>query len=139
VPSSFSGRSYGLGLPSAEAGDEAAIVECITDCANLFRPDGRLGRRIVAVREARYKLVFDFGLLQEQVFDLAGDPGEFHPLTADQEKPVRRRLLEQLRRHIATSRKDGDLERRLRAVLQEIRLESVPTAACKSDPVRTPG
>lgn len=139
VPSSFSGRSYGARLHSAEDWDEAAIVECITDCANLFRADGRLGRRIVAVREKRYKLVFDFGLHREQVFDLARDPGEFHPLPADEERPVRRRLLERLRQHLADSRGDGGSERRLRALLKEIRLESATAAACESELVRTQG
>lgn len=137
VPSSFSGRSFESRLHSAEGDGEAAIVECITDCANLFRASGRLGRRIIAVREQRYKLVFDFGLPREQVFDLADDPGEFHPLSADTDKPVRRRLLERLRQHLSDSRKDGDAERRLRALLQEIRLETAATAACESNLVKT--
>lgn len=139
VPSSFSGRRYKSQPHWAEGGDEAAIVECITGCANLFRADGRLGRRIIAVREQRYKLVFDFGLPQEQVFDLAGDPGEFHPLSDDAEKPVRRRLLERLRQHLSDSRRDDNAERRLRALLQEIRLESAATAACQSSLANTQG
>jgi arylsulfatase A-like enzyme len=139
VPDSFSGRAYGSRWHSAEGDGDAAIVECISDCANLFRADGRLGRRIIAVREQRYKLVFDFGLPQELVFDLADDPGELHPLSADAEKPERRRLLERLRRHLSDSQKDGGAERRLRALLQEIRLESAATAACESSLVNTQG
>lgn len=126
VPSGFSGRSYGPRLHSAEDWDEAAIVECITECANLFRADGRLGKRVVAVREPRYKLVFDFGSSQEQLFDLDGDPGELHPLSADAEKPVRGRLLGRVRRHLSNSRGYGDSECRLKALLREVRLELAP-------------
>jgi hypothetical protein len=96
------------------------------DCANLFRADGRLGKRVVAVREQRYKLVFDFGSSREQLFDLENDPGEIHPLPADAERPVRGRLLNRVREHLDASRQYGDPARRIGALLREVRLDSAP-------------
>lgn len=139
IPGDFRGHSYWSRLRSAEEWDEAAIVECVADCANLFRVDGRLGRRVVAVRERRYKLVFDFGSSREQLFDLEGDPGELHPLPADAERAVRGRLLAQLRQHLSNSRGSGDSEYRRKALLREVRLESAQAAANKYHLVRAQG
>ena len=139
VPSGFCGHSYWSQLRSAADWDETGIVECITDCADLFRVEGRLGKRVVAVRERRYKLVFDFGSCREQLFDLESDPGELHPLLGDTEKPVRGRLLRRLRQHLTDSRGHGASERRLRALLREVRLESAQAAEHENDRVRMAG
>ena len=37
-----------------------AIVECVADCSNPFIFENRLRARLLAVREARYKLALDF-------------------------------------------------------------------------------
>lgn len=133
VPCDFVGRSYWPQLRSSEGWDEPAVIECIADGPNWLRSDGRLGQRVVAVRDRRYKLVFDFGPSQEQLFDLESDPGEAHPLAADAERQVRARLLERVRQHLAGARAHADSELRLGALLREIRLEADQTGASERD------
>jgi arylsulfatase A-like enzyme len=123
VPSDFRGASYWPKLQTGQTWDGAAIAECITGCTNPFRASDRMGRRILAVREARYKLVFDPGSSTETLFDLEADPGERRPLSADAEKPVRKRLLERARRHVVESLQSRDLNHRLGARLRDIQLE----------------
>jgi len=85
--------------------------------------DKRLGARILGVREGRYKLVIDFGNSSEALFDLESDPTELRPLPPDAEKPVRRRLLERARHHLASSLQSRDPDARLAARLRDLRLE----------------
>jgi hypothetical protein len=100
-----------------------AVIECITGCTNPFRAADRLGARILAIREARYKLVFDFSASTEQLFDLEADPQELCPLVPSAERPVRRRLLDRARQHLADSLRSPDVNHRLAARLRDLRLE----------------
>src|SRR5712692_6940954 len=68
APPDFRGRSCWSQLQKGEGWAEPAVIECIAGCTNPFRADHRLGARILAIREARYKLVLDFGLSREQLF-----------------------------------------------------------------------
>ena len=72
------------------------------------------------MREERYKLILYFDPSRELLFDLEADPRELAPLPVTAEKPVRRRLLERARAHLAAKR---DEKARLRARMRDLRLE----------------
>jgi len=123
VPGSFRGSGRWAQLQNGLSWEQPAIIECVTGCTNPFRMDKRLGARILGVREGRYKLVIDFGNSSEAFFDLESDPAELRPLPPDAEKPVRRRLLERARHHLASSLQSRDPDARLAARLRDLRLE----------------
>jgi arylsulfatase A-like enzyme len=123
APASFRGRSHWKKLQSGQIGDDPAVVECIHGCTNPFRPEERMGARVLAIREARYKLVIDVRSSKEELFDLQADPGEFHPLAPQEQKPTRRRLLERARRHVVESVQSRDATHRLDARLRDLQLE----------------
>lgn len=122
-PAAFQGSSRWQQIQQGVGWDEPAVVECIAGCANPFHSGNRLGSRVLAVREARYKLVLDFEPAGERLYDLEADPRELAPLPADSEKPVRRRLLQWARQHLERSRCERDPALLLRARLGELRLE----------------
>jgi arylsulfatase A-like enzyme len=122
-PPEFRGRSSWTQIREGTIPDEAAISECVAGCTNPFRGENRLGPRVLAVREARYKLVLHFDPPSERLYDLEDDPGEHHPLPANAAKPVRRRLLERARDHLQHSIRERDAGLRLQARLRELRLE----------------
>lgn len=123
APASFQGRSFWKQSQVIKDVDETAIVESIGTCTNPFEPAQRRGSRVLAVREIDYKLVIDFATGQENLFNLRNDPGELRPLSPEDEKPVRRRLLERAREHIARSASSRDAGQRLDAQLRDLRLE----------------
>jgi arylsulfatase A-like enzyme len=128
VPGSFRGRSHAEFLRTGKNWEGDAVVECIAGCNNPFVKANRMQARMLAVREARYKMVFDFNSATEQLFDLDADPGELRPLPVDAEKPVRKRLLERARQHLSDSSRSRDADYRLAARLRDLRLEwSSPT------------
>jgi arylsulfatase A-like enzyme len=103
LPGEFRGRTYWQQLKTRKDWNDEIIVECIAGCSNPSRKKDRQGARMLAVREARYKLIFDFDRGLDQLFDLQADPSESHPLPRDTAKPVRRRLLERAHKHIVQS------------------------------------
>ena len=84
VPGSFRGRSQAALLAAGKSGESDAVIECISGCKNPFVVEDRLHARLLAVREARYKMVLDFNSAteEEQLYDLDSDPGELRPLPA---------------------------------------------------------
>lgn len=128
VPGSFRGRSHAAlfdtGGSERNSAKNDAVIECIAGCTNPFVVEDRLQARLLAVREARYKMVLDFHSAQEheQLYDLDGDPGELRPLPPGAEKPVRRRLLNRARQHISDSVQSRDAEYRVAARLRDLRL-----------------
>ncbi len=128
APADLRGHSYWSQLQTGKSWEEPLVVECVAGCANPFRANERLGPRILAIREARYKLVLDFGSSREQLFDLETDPEELRPLPPDAENAVRRRLLDWARQHLADSLRSRDPGHRLRARLREIQLEWASSA-----------
>ena len=130
IPGSFRGRSHADLLGAGRGWDGTAIVECIGGCNNPFVQENRLRARVLAIREKRYKLVFDFTSAGEQLYDLDADPGEQRPLPRDVEISVRKRLLDHLQKHISDSLRSRDTDHRLAARLRDLRLE------CPSPAVR---
>jgi arylsulfatase A-like enzyme len=117
------GKSRWQQIQQGASWDEPAVVECIAGCTNPFHSSNRLGPRVLAIRETRYKLVLDFEPAGERLYDLEADPRELAPLVADAEKPVRRRLLQWAREHVERSQRNRDPALLLRARLGELRLE----------------
>jgi len=123
IPETFLGRSYWPELQRGESWQGEALVECIKGCTNPFVTEKRLGPRLVALRESRFKLVFDFATASDSLFDLQADPGELSPLPTDAEKQTRRRLLEKLRQHISGSLNLRDAASVLAVRLRDLQLE----------------
>lgn len=128
IPGSFRGNSHATRLKSGSVWESDAIIECIGGCTNPFVAESRFQPRVLAVREARYKMVLDFKSGVEQLFNLETDPGELRPLPPDAEKPVRRRLLERARQHLTDSLRSRDEDRRMAAQLRDLRLEWISPA-----------
>src|SRR5207249_1366768 len=103
VPASFRGRSCWNSLVKGESLERTVFTECVYGCTNPFHAEHRMGARILAARNGAYKLVIDFASGTEELFDLKSDPREVSPLPPDAAKPVRRKLLECARKHLAES------------------------------------
>jgi arylsulfatase A-like enzyme len=122
-PDSFRGSSLWATLQHNKDWEGQAIVECVSGCNNPFLASNRLGPRILAIREDRYKLVVDFGSSSEQLFDLNLDVEELHPLPPSKEKSVRYRLLQRARQHLADSLLPRDPSHRVTAQLRDLQIE----------------
>jgi arylsulfatase A-like enzyme len=133
IPSTFRGRSSWAQVREGALLDGTAISECVAGCNNPLRIENRLGPRVLAVREARYKLVLEFDPPADRLYDLEADPGERQPLPATAEKPVRRRLLQCAREHLRGSSRERDVGSRLQARLRELRLEWARSAPERSE------
>jgi arylsulfatase A-like enzyme len=134
APPAFHGQSFWPQVQAGEGWDSPAIAECVTGCTNPFRSDNRLGPRVLAIREERYKLMLHFDPKSEQLYDLVTDPAEQKPLPSGAEKSVRRRLLEHAREHLRRCTVERDQQARLRSRLHELQLEWTASTQ-KSQPV----
>ena len=110
-------------LENGESLHDAAISECVSGCTNPLHLKDRMGPRVLAVRESRYKLVLHFEPAQENLYDLEADPGEHSPLSVATQKSVRSRLLDIARQHLLQSMGQRDWRSRMQARLRELRLE----------------
>ena len=117
-PSTFQGTNVSAQMRSGRLDYSPAIVECIYACQNAFPREHRLGRRLLVVRDLRYKLVLNFSDGQERLFDLANDPLEEKPLDESECKGERVRLLRAALQHLACAKRDPEL--RLRARLRDV-------------------
>jgi arylsulfatase A-like enzyme len=128
IPESFRGRSHAELLRTGNNWESDAVVECVAGCRNPFVKENRLQSRVLAIREARYKMVFDFNSAAERLFELDADPGELRPLPLDAEKQIRKRLLDRAQQHLSYSWRARDADSRLAARLRDLQLEwSSPT------------
>jgi len=123
APDSFQGHTHWQQVREGGNWEHPAISECVASCSNPFRSDSRLGPRVLAVREARYKLLLHFNPQVEQLYDLEADPLEQSPVPVGAEKAVGRRLLEAARDHLRRSTSDRDPQARLRSRLRDLQLE----------------
>lgn len=121
IPQEFRGRSYWQMKGSHET---FAVSECIAGCTNPFRRENRMGPRVLAVRESRFKLVLFFDPPAEHLYNLEADPKETTPLDRTAEIPARRRLLQIAREHLQHSA-ECDIRTRAQARLRELQLEWV--------------
>lgn len=123
TPPTFQGSSYWPHLVTGQDWDDPAITECVAGCTNPFRAEALIAERILAVRENRFKLTFDFRNQQEQLFNLDSDPAERHPFPLEAEKPTRQRLLTRAYQHLTESHQLRHSSGRMHARLRDIRLE----------------
>ncbi len=75
-PAEFQGQSHWTQLKAGTSWSEPAIAESVAGCTNPFRGEDRRGSRLLAVRDAEYKLVLNFAAQTEYLFNLKLDPGE---------------------------------------------------------------
>jgi arylsulfatase A-like enzyme len=125
VPAEFQERNFVGEMQRGSSFEEVAISECVDDCTNPFHPEDRMGPRILAVRESRYKLVIHFRSGAEKLYDLEADPAEQSALPPQTEVPVRRRLLAVAREHLHRSIHKLDHKMRLHARLRSIQLDAM--------------
>ena len=123
VPVEFQGRSLIGEMQRGAAFDDVAISECVDGCTNPFHAENRMGPRILAVRESRYKLVIHFRSGVEELYDLESDPAERCALAPQAEKVVRRRLLAVASEHLHRSVQERNDKMRLHARLRDIQLD----------------
>jgi len=135
VPDEFQGHSLWSALQAGQTLNEPVLTECVYGCTNPWQRDARVGPRLLAVRDARYKLLLDFANRLEYLFDLEVDPGEHNPLSDSEQRPVRGRLLEHAYEHLRRFKEQRDVRNRLRARLADIRHQLTQSTKPSSDAV----
>jgi len=101
-----------------------AIIECAYGCTNPFRAESRGASRLLAVRDARFKLVMRIEPgATEEVYDLEADPAEMRPGTEGPALGTRKRLLQAAHEHMEKTVSARDPVMRLRARLRDLRCE----------------
>jgi arylsulfatase A-like enzyme len=132
IPSEFQGQSQWRNLRETIAWQAPAISECIAGCTNPFNLEQRCGARLLALREARYKLLLNFDTQTDYLFDLHTDPRERAPLPNSEGKPERRRLLEFALEHLRRSASRQSSPAYLGARLREIQPNLTAAAGAAS-------
>jgi len=123
APASFRGRSRWKQISNAEEWHQPVFTECVHGCTNPFHSENRVAPRILAIRKGHHKLVIDFSTGTQQLFNLSSGPAEQSPVGDQEERPVRRELLELARKHLVESQKSRDFERRMESQLRDLRIE----------------
>ena len=99
-----------------------AISESVGACTNPMDSSKRLGHRVMAVQDQRYKLLINFERGDELLFDLETDPAEIRPVGLETGKEARGRLWRSALKHL-----DGQgnqcSRHALEARIRDIRLE----------------
>ncbi len=123
----FQGRSHWEQLRKGGSFDGIAISECVAGCTNPFRPENRMGPRVLSVRESRYKLVLHFDpvarSMEENLYDLEADPGEQAPLAPTRKSPCGGACSKSRASICGDRASNGTARARLQARLRELRLE----------------
>jgi arylsulfatase A-like enzyme len=135
IPSEFQGQSHWTHIRDGREWGDPAIAECAAGPRSRFRPDHPGATRLLAVRESRYKLVLNFDVHTDNLFDLAADPGEQNPLPNAAKKPERRRLLESALAHLKRSASQRSSQPYLRARMRDIAtnlISSAPNAGARA-------
>jgi arylsulfatase A-like enzyme len=133
-PPAFQGRSLWTNLQREIAwydpaiADPAsvgpAIIECAYGCTNPFRAESRSASRLLAVRDARFKLVMRIEPgATEEMYDLEADPVETRPSADGPALETRKRLLQAAHEHVEKTVSARDPVMRLRARLRDLRCE----------------
>jgi arylsulfatase A-like enzyme len=138
VPTHFQGSDYWPCLRDQTAWSAPAIAESIAGCTNPFHTEQCAAPCMLAVREAKYKLVLNFNSRpdspSETLFDLESDPGEQHPLPPKPRSPERKRLLEAALNHLQRTHPARHSEAYLRARLRDIKRNLIATGLPQAAP-----
>ena len=122
VPQEFEDGSLWSAVQAGE-GWETAISEAVGTCSNPMVVQQRLGARLLAVQDRKFKLVLDFDTGREDLFDLENDPHELRPRPRETDKSARARLLRVVLNHLERRPSQRRREFALRARVQQIGLE----------------
>lgn len=131
APASFRGRSCWSYLLNNKLWEWPVITECAFGCNNPAQVHERSAPRILAVRKNSYKLVVNFALGLEELFDLRSDPTEVNPLPSRMAKEQRRFLLQCAEKHIDQNHKSRSVDIRIAAQLRDFRLNSTHATAAR--------
>ena len=123
APENFEGRDYWSDTQMGE-GQDVAVSESIGGCTNPMDAQKRMGARVLGVQDSRHKLLLNFDLGKEELFDLANDPRELRALLPEgEEKTLRARLLRKALRHLERQVTGFNRELAIRARVREVGLE----------------
>lgn len=131
APASFRGKSCWSHLLNNKPWEWPVITECAFGCNNPAQVNKRSAPRLLAVRKNSYKLVVNFALGVEELFDLSSDPNELNPLPFGTAKEERKYLLQCAERHIGQNYKSRDVDLRLAAQLRDLRLNWTQSTAAR--------
>jgi arylsulfatase A-like enzyme len=121
APDSFEGQSWWRQISAGTAPNEFTVSELVSMEGHPMRREDRLRPRVLAIRDARYKLMIRFNEQTDSLFDLQKDPGETSPLPDNASIRERVRLLQVARTHLERSRKHRNAKLALDARLREIK------------------
>jgi arylsulfatase A-like enzyme len=122
-PKTFHGTSRWKQIQQGDSWDGSAVTECVQGCTNPFNIRNRIGPRVLAIRDTRYKLLVHFDPFSEDLYDLEKDPKETLALALTVEKRVRRRLLDRAWAHLHSSISEREPERQICTRLRDLRIE----------------
>lgn len=126
APPSFRGRSLRTQIERGTGWDDPAFIECSYGCTNPFLREGRKAPRLLAVRNARHKLVLRMEPGEiETMYDLRADPLESACLGNGVAVEERKWMLQAALANIQESIANRDERLRLRALLRDLRLGSL--------------
>lgn len=124
APASFRGRSFWSNLRNGEAWNDLAMMECVYGCTNPYRAKGRMGARLLGVRDKRYKLVVRLAQgATEELYDLETDPHEKMPVAEADAREIRRRLLQAVWKELGRAA-EPNVTARIRSSLRDFRYEN---------------
>lgn len=136
-PATFHGTSTWNGVAFAQAPDTAVVTECVPGGRDPWDRSGWVAPRLLAVQDARFKLVVDFRAGTDTLFDLVRDPTEMSTLPQYGEPAVRRRLFARVADHLTATRTRTLDPRRIRAIsLGRTRASLLDLAGTKQDATR---
>lgn len=120
-PAEFHGSSYWAEMRKG-GGWDLAIAESVGACTNPMDTAKRVGHRVMAVQDEKYKLMIDFESGDELFFDLETDPAELRPVGLEAEKQPCGRLLRAAQKYLHGQPTQCSTQA-LAARIREIRLE----------------
>jgi arylsulfatase A-like enzyme len=124
APSAFRGRSLWTHFQRATPWTDSAIIECAYGCTNPLESKNRSLPRLLAVRDARFKLVMRLEPgVREELYDLEADAVELRPGGEVHAPEIRKHLLLVALEHMKETVSDRDAVLRLRARLRDLRGE----------------
>jgi arylsulfatase A-like enzyme len=135
-PASFRGWSHWRHMKQQEVWSEPAIIETVNGCTNPLRRHSRLQGRILAIRDARFKLVLRFEPFSEEWFDLVEDPAERHGIMP--EPSIRGRFLEAALRHMQDSLRCSPSAVRFSALMNGLRFDLMQPSPGERSPSAVP-
>lgn len=122
APAAFRGKSCWSHLLDNKPWEWPVITECAFGCNNPAQANQRSAPRLLAIRKNSFKLVVNFALGVEELFDLSSDPNELNPVPLGTAKAERKFLLQCAEKHIHQNDKSRNVDMRIGTQLRDLRL-----------------